>query len=179
MESYIQISKINDFLYCPLSIYLHSIYENFNAATYHQHPQVAGKIKHASVENGTYTTANRFIAGMEIWSETYNLVGKIDVYDQQENALVERKTRITHIFDGYKYQLYAQYFCMTEMGYSVKRLFLHSLDDNKRYAIALPDAAEQEKFKNILQEMRVFKIEKFSDHSCPKCIGSIYGALSW
>ena len=38
-----------------------------------------------------------------------------------------------------KYQLYAQYFCLREMGYEVEKLKLYSLDDNKVYEIPLPN----------------------------------------
>ncbi|MCR4311188.1 MAG: type V CRISPR-associated protein Cas4, partial [Candidatus Taylorbacteria bacterium] len=82
MEPYIQISKINDFVYCPVSIYLHSLYENFNTKTYHQTPQIAGTLNHESIETRTYTTSRRFIMGLDVSSERYNLVGKIDLYDQ-------------------------------------------------------------------------------------------------
>jgi len=44
MEDYIQITKLNDFIFCPYSIYFHSIYQNYNERVYHGSAQVAGKI---------------------------------------------------------------------------------------------------------------------------------------
>lgn len=180
MESYIQISKINDFLYCPISIYLHSIYEDYNVKTYHQTPQVVGRIKHKNIDEGTYSTAKKYLQGIEIYNQKYNIMGKIDIYDKEKKILIERKTEIKYVYDGYKYQLYAQYFCLIEMGYKIEKLFLHSLKDNKRYVIAVPDKNEIEKFEEILRKMRSFDVEKeMKNHKCTKCKDSIYGVLSW
>lgn len=179
MEPYIQISKINDFLYCPMSLYLHSIYENFTEKTYHQSPQVVGRIRHEAIEAGTYSSSRRFVVGMEVWSETYHLMGKIDIYDREGKALIERKTRVRTIYEGYRYQLYAQYFAMIEMEYPVEKLFVHSLEDNRRYPVALPDAAETEAFARTIAQIRSFSIEDYKHHTCPKCAESIYGVLAW
>lgn len=179
MESYIQISKINDFLYCPLSLYLHTIYENFDARGYHEAAQVAGKIVHQNIEKGLYSSAKRFIQGIDIYSEKYNIAGKIDIYDSQEKALIERKNKIQNIYPGYKLQLYAQYFCMQEMGYEVKKLFLHSLSDNKRYKIDIPDNKEITAFEEVIDEMRNFGPIDIKNHRCPHCQEHIYSTLAW
>lgn len=179
MESYIQISKINDFFYCPVSIYLHSLYENFNTKTYHQTPQIAGTLNHESVEKDTYSTSRRYVCGLEVGSERYNLVGKIDIYDRERKCLIERKTRIKTIYPGYRYQLYAQYFCMKEMGFDVRELFIHSLEDNKRYKIPTPKKKERGEFEEVLRKMREFGPEDMRKHSCERCARSIYGTLSW
>lgn len=179
MESYIRISNINDFLYCPLSIYLHSLYEGFDKKTYQQTPQLRGTINHESIDQGTYSTALRFVTGLEVYSERHGIAGKIDLYDRQQKALVERKTRIKKVHMGYVYQLYAQYLCMTEMGYRVERLFLHSLEDNKRYPVELPTYQDLIQFFTTLSRMRHFRLDKYKNHSCPRCSSSIYSPLSW
>lgn len=179
MESYIQISKINDFLFCPMSVFLQSIYENFSDKLYHRTPQVVGRIKHEAIEKGTYSSARRFVVGMSVWSEKYQLMGKIDVYDSKECALIERKTQVKQIYDGYRYQLYAQYFALTEMGYPVKKLFIHSLGDNKRYEISLPAAEECSRFEKTIAKIRMFSMKEFKDHICPRCAEGIYGVLGW
>ena len=63
------------------------------------------------------------------------IIGKIDIYDKKKELLVERKKHIKEIYDGYVFQLYAQYYCMTEMGYNVSKLQIRSCDDNKIYKI--------------------------------------------
>ena len=179
MESYIQISKINDFLFCPLSLYLHTIYENFDARGYHETAQVAGKIVHENIENGTYSSAKRFLQGMDVYSEKYNIAGKIDIYDSKEKALIERKNKILQIYLGYNFQLYAQYYCIREMGYEVRKLYLHSLSDNKRYPVAVPTAAEKLAFEKVLTDMRRFGPADIRDHECARCQDHIYSPLGW
>src|SRR5512133_2949131 len=100
MESYIRISNINDFLYCPFSIYLHSLYEGFDKKAYQQKSQIVGTIKHESIDKGTYSTSRRYVTGLEVYSEEYGIAGKIDMYDRQEKALIERKTRIKRVHQG-------------------------------------------------------------------------------
>lgn len=174
MYELIQISTINDFIFCPYSIYFHSIYSNFSSDLYHEKPQTAGKIKHENIENQSYSTASRFLQGMSIYSEKYHLVGKIDLYDKQKQHLIERKNKIKKIYDGYRYQLYAQYFCMEERGYPVKRLFLHSLSDNKRYPIEKPRGKTLTEFENIINRMWTFKVKnqavEISPQKCQNCI---------
>ena len=153
MEPYLQISKINDFIFCPRSIYLHNIYEGFKTGLYHSSFQTVGKIKHENVDKRQYSSASRYLQGLEIYSNRYNLAGKLDVFDRQQGILIERKYQIKQIFDGYRYQLYAQYFCLKEMGFKVKRLCLHSLKDNKRYYFEIPDRAATKEFSRILKEI--------------------------
>ena len=179
MEQYIQISKINDFLYCPLSLYLHSIYENFDQKGYHEAAQVAGKLAHQNIEDQTYSSAVRFLQGLDVYCDKYGIAGKIDVYDQKEKALIERKNKLKEIYPGYKYQLYAEMFCMREMGYEVRKLFLHSLSDNKRYNVDLPNDQEISEFEETLNKIRNFGPKDIAAHKCPRCQNNIYSPLAW
>jgi CRISPR-associated exonuclease Cas4 len=179
MESYIQISKINDFLYCPLSLYLHSSYEDFDPRGYHGVEQVAGKLVHENIENGTYSSAKRFAQGIDVYCEKYGIAGKIDIYDEKEKSLIERKNKIKNIYLGYEYQLYAEMFCMVEMGYKVNKLFLHSLSDNKRYPLDLPNEQEVLEFEETLVRIRSFTPKDIASHSCPHCQNNIYNPLAW
>src|SRR3989338_8357855 len=94
MEHYIQISKLNDFVFCPRSVYLHSIYDSFTQKTYHRTPQLVGKIKHQTIDKKTYSTSKDILCGLEVYSEKYNLVGKIDIFYKKKGLLVERKTKV-------------------------------------------------------------------------------------
>lgn len=179
MEQYIPISKINDFLYCPLSLYLHTMYEDLDKDEYQKEPQVAGRLVHKNIDKGKYSSAKRYLQGLNVYSEKYNIGGKIDIYDKKEKALIERKNKVKEIYLGYKYQLYAEYFCMTEMGYKVKKLFLHSLIDNKRYNIILPDKQERKAFKILIDKIKNFNIEDLKNHSCSHCFNHIYNILAW
>lgn len=179
MEQYIPISKINDFLYCPLSLYLHTTYDDLDKSEYQEVAQIAGTLAHENIESGTYSSAKRFTQGISVYCEKYNIAGKIDIYDRKEKALIERKNKIKYIYLGYKYQLYGEYFCMTEMRHEVKKLFLHSLSDNKRYEIPLPNKEEATRFERTLEKMRNFGPEDIARHSCPRCMNNIYSPLAW
>lgn len=173
MQDFIQISKINDFIFCPFSIYLHGIYANFSEKTYHSSYQTRGKIRHESVDTGKYSTSKNILQGLEVYSEKYGLVGKIDTLDAEKGRLVERKNKISKVYDGYRYQLYAQYFCLFEMGYEIKEIALYSITDNKTYPLPLPDSETTTEFETALEKIRDFdpsaKIPR-NPQKCDKCI---------
>lgn len=178
MEQYIQISKINDFIFCPRSLYFHSIYENYGQAAYHSTPQTVGKIKHEKIDQKRYSTAKRYLSGLEVYSEKYGLAGKIDIYDTDSGILIERKTKVKKIFDGYKYQLYAQMFCLREMGYEVWGLRIHSLADNKKYVVPLPTIEDIAIFEKTLKEIRFFDaVDSKPLKNSQKCDYCIYKPL--
>jgi CRISPR-associated protein Cas4 len=182
MESYIQISKINDFLYSPRSLYLHSVYETFSDKVYHEQAQIMGRLNHENIEKGTYTTAKRFLQGLPVYSEKYNLGGKIDIYDSLLKLLIERKTRIKnpHIYRGLKYQLWAQMFAMEEMGHKVLGLRIQSLEDNKRYVVDKPSEHDILEFETVLQNMREYvPSEDACTQDLEHCGASIYRHLGY
>ncbi len=112
---------------------------------------------------GSIVLCQQYIKG---WMFTHSDIvseEKIDIYDSKQKVLIERKRKITTIYDGYILQLYAQYHALTEMGYFVKEIRLYSLVDNKTYPIALPedDNNHQEMFEHTLQAIRDFQLEDF------------------
>jgi CRISPR-associated exonuclease Cas4 len=178
MLSHIQISTINDYLFCPRSLFFHSVYYAMNTRVYHSHYQVGGNIAHKQVDSGQYSSSKRYISGMSITSEKYEITGKIDIYDREKKALIERKKKIKIIFPRHLTQLYAQMLCMEEMGYSIEKMFIHSLDDNKRTEIALPDDEKLTKFFKVLKEMRIQDFDYFpKEENILKCKNCIYHEL--
>ena len=49
-EEYISISTLNDFIFCPYSIYLHNVYMESDEGLYHATPQTQGKIAHETID---------------------------------------------------------------------------------------------------------------------------------
>ena len=113
---------------------------------------------------------------MEVYSTEYNLCGKIDIFDIDKCLLTERKKHITRIYDGYVFQLYAQYYGLTEMGYAVKEMRFYSSDDNKTYPVMLPheDGAMNEAFKKTIEDINNFRLEDFTQTKSEKCKRCIY-----
>lgn len=179
MEQYIQISTINDFLYSPQSLYLHSIYQSFNTDIYHSQYQVNGKGHHKTLDEKVYSGAQRYIQTIPIYSEEYRIIGKIDLYDIKTQTLIERKAKIKNIYPGHKYQLYAQMFCLQEMGYIVKKLKIHSLEDNKRYTIDLPTPKDIVAFRKLIRDIFLYNPleSNISENIRAKTEASIYKEL--
>ena len=183
MEQYIPITAINDFLYSPCSLYLGSVYHNsdFSSKVFHSVPQVFGNLKHTNIDEKKYSTEKKFLMNEYVYSEKYKLVGKIDVYDREKGRLVERKGVVKRVYTGMKYQVYAQYFCLKEMGETPKELFLHSLKDNKRYEIPIPNKEEIKEFEKVIESIHSFNpLENDITRNCDEnAKNSIYGSLSW
>ncbi len=57
MDDYISISTLNDFIFCPYSIYLHNVYVETDEGVYHATPQTRGRIAHETVDEKR--TSNR------------------------------------------------------------------------------------------------------------------------
>ncbi|MFA5211058.1 MAG: type V CRISPR-associated protein Cas4 [Patescibacteria group bacterium] len=179
MEQYIQISKLNDFIFCPYSLYFHSIYENYEKKVFQRSVQTVGTIKHEAIDEDKYSSSKKYLVGIPVYSEKYNLMGKIDIYDQENKFLIERKTKIKNIYDGYKMQLYAQMFCLEEMSFEVKKIFVYSLEDNKKYKIDLPNETERKNFIDLIEKIQNFDILKNKDVKVNenKCLNCIYNEL--
>lgn len=175
MESYIPISFLNDFIFCPRSIYFHQLYGRSSESIYHTTDQSEGKAAHKSVDTKTYTTSKKVLQTIEIYSHRFGLGGKIDTFDMDKKLLTERKKKIKVIYDGYIFQLYAQYHCLIDMEYEVESIRLYSMDDNKIYPIKLPpeDEPRQKQFEELLQNMRNFDLTKpfsINPNKCNRCV---------
>lgn len=176
MEEPIPATCLNDFIFCPASIYFHRFFDSFSTYSFQSTDQINGTAVHTTVDDGIYSTRKDIITGLDGYSEEYNLICKIDTYYSKTGTLIEKKKRIKTIYDGYVFQIYAQYFCLKEMGYDVKKLQLYSNDDNKKYNIPLPedDIEMFSKFKNTIASIMSFELEKFSQSNIEKCRHCIY-----
>ncbi len=175
-ESIISISQLNDFIFCPVSIYFHNLYGNGNIRLYQRKDQVNGTAAHSAVDNGKYSTKKSLLMGMDVYSEEYGLIGKIDIFDNVTGKLTERKKMIHKVYDGFVFQVYAQFVCLSEMGYKVNTLNLYSMDDNKNYPVQLPSDNPDmwEKFCRVIKDIRSFDMNTFIQSNEEKCKGCIY-----
>ena len=176
MEAYLQITYLNDFVFCPLSIYYHELYGQQEPLLYKDIPQINGTAAHESIDSATYSSHANILQGIDVYSVQLNLCGKIDTFDTEKGLLTERKKQIRALYDGYIYQLYAQYYCLCEMGYEVKMLRFWSKDDNKVYPIPLPDdnPKMKEKFFQVIHQVRNFDPATYVPSNAAKCSHCIY-----
>lgn len=179
MENYILISHLNDFIFCPNSIYCHQLFGSLNKSLYHSPYQTEGLAAHSSIENKTYSSRKTILQGIDVYSDQFNLCGKIDLFDVDKKTLIERKKMIKQIYDGYIFQLYAQYYGLVEMGYDVQKIQLYSLDTNKTYPLQLPDEdlAMKEKFIQLIFDIQNFTPDNFKQTNKQKCERCIYASL--
>lgn len=176
MENPIIISNINDFIFCPISIYYHQLYSDMDKMIYHEKSQIDGSFAHEKVDTAGYSSKKNILQGIDVYSDEYGILGKIDLFDSESGVLTERKNKIKKIFDGYIFQLYAQCISLREMGYRVTKLKLYSFSDNKSYDVSLPedDLEMFEKFVNTIYEMRSANVSSFWPSNAEKCAHCIY-----
>ena len=108
----IKLSQLNDFVFCPASIYFHNLYGDVENRTFQRTDQVKGKVAHEAIDEGRYSTRKDVLMGIDVFSEEYGITGKIDVFDKNSATLIERKRKVRTVYDGYVFQLYGQYFCL-------------------------------------------------------------------
>ncbi len=176
MEQPLNITALNDFVFCPVSIYFHGLYGSMEKMLYQTSAQTQGAEAHRSIDRKTYSTSTDILQGIDVYCEKYYLIGKIDLFYQSSGILIERKKKVKQIYDGYIWQLYAQYFCLSEMGYMVNKLRIHSLDDNKTYEVPLPEEKPdlRRRFEKCIEEIQSFDMTTFIQTNAKKCTHCIY-----
>lgn len=74
MDNLIAISTLNDFIFCPYSIYLHNVYMDMDKDAYHATPQTRGRNAHSGVDNKT-TTNNNILESLPVISIELGIYG--------------------------------------------------------------------------------------------------------
>ena len=174
---YIPISELNDFVFCPYSIYLHHVYMEADEGLYHAKPQINGKIAHETSDEKRYSTRKTVITAMSVASNTLGLIGKIDIYKQDTGQLIERKYRIPKIYRGQLYQLWGEYYCMSEMGYKINELAFHEISTHKSISIPLPNGNDLNELKQVIQLFKTFRPDSPIPTNANKCKHCIYNNL--
>lgn len=159
MEDYIHISKLNDFVFCPYSIYLQEVYMDTDEGQYKAAPQIQGKVAHLSIDKKTASNRSDDVFSLPVYSEEYGLMGKIDVYKRKEKKLIERKYQLKQIYQGQIYQLWAQMLCLTEMGEEVESLAFYETSTNKMIPVEMPTEEDLQRFKDFLHSFRTYNPE--------------------
>lgn len=137
-------------------------------------PQIKGKIVHETIDYKKASTSANDILSLPVYSEKYSLMGKIDVYKKKEKKLIERKNHLTQIFQGQIYQLWAQMFCMEEMGYEVDSLAFYDISKNKMMPVDKPNEDDTKQFELFVDKFKKFDPENslftINNNKCRHCI---------
>ena len=174
MENLISISTLNDFIFCPYSIYLHNVYMETDETLYHATPQARGKVAHETVDKKTYSTRKVDLVSLPVFSESLGVMGKIDLLHINKKTLVERKYQLKQIFRGQLYQLWAQYFCLLEMGYEVEHIAFYEISTNKTIPVNLPTQAEYIELQVFIERFKNYNPDTEIATNQNKCIHCIY-----
>lgn len=176
-DGYIAISTLNDFIFCPYSIYLHNVYVDTDKDVYHAKPQTRGKNAHEKVDIKNVSKNNDMIEALPIISHELEIYGKIDVYNVKAKSLIERKYALKNIYRGQYYQLWAQYFCMIEMGYDVDIVSFYEISTRKTITIEKPTNEDKEELKNFIRSYRNYDLRTSITINPNKCSHCIYCSL--
>lgn len=174
MNVYISISTLNDFIFCPYSIYLHNVYAGGDEDLYQATPQAKGKAAHKPIDEKKYSSRKDEITGLTVFSDEFGLSGKIDLYKSNEKLLIERKYKLDTIYRGQIYQLWAQYFCMVEMGYAVDKLAFYVISANTMHPIEVPSENDKKELLQFINDFRNYNPENEIDINPNKCTHCIY-----
>lgn len=174
MEDYISISTLNDFIFCPYSIYLHNVYMGGEDELVHATPQTQGKAAHTTIDEKTYSSRKNEITSLSVYSNELGVIGKIDLYKGNEKLLIERKYQLNTIYQGQIYQLWAQYFCMIEMGYEIQNLSFYAISTNKMFPINIPSDNDKKELQSFISRFRDYDPSKDIKVNINKCTHCIY-----
>lgn len=141
---------------------------------YHATPQNRGRIAHEAIDNKRASNRADDLQSLPVISEKYGLTGKIDIYRGKERKLIERKYQLKQIYQGQIYQLWAQYFCMIEMGYEVDSIAFYEISTNKMIPVDIPNEMQIKQFEEFIYRYRNYDPEQLLEPNSNKCSHCIY-----
>lgn len=174
MTEYIPLSMLNDFVFCPYSIYLHNVYMEADEDLFKAPPQTKGTIAHQGIDKKTGSTRKTDLMSLPVYCDELGISGKIDVYKQAQRLLIERKNCLKNIFRGQVYQLWGQYFCLKEMGFEVDRLAFYEISTNKMIDVEIPGSRGKQELADFIERFKKYDPAsttfKVNPNKCAHCI---------
>lgn len=182
METFLPITYLNDFVFCPYSIYLHQVFDNNHEEVYSSSPQQYGKSAHSEIDSfekrkESIKAESKILKGIYVISNKLGVYGKIDTLFVNRKKLVESKFQIKTLYRGYYYQLWAQYYALIEMGFEVESILFHSIKEKQDYVIPLPNEKDELELRNHIRKIAHFDFESEIIVNPVKCSHCIYAAL--
>ena len=83
MDDLIIISNLNDFIFCPASIYFHKLYGSEDTIMYQSKAQLDGT-RHMKNRQWDYSTRKNILMANRCIFRKYGVIGKIDMYDENK-----------------------------------------------------------------------------------------------
>lgn len=184
METYLPITYLNDFVFCPYSIYLHQVFDTNAEDLYSANPQQRGKAAHFDIDVLEQPTVAQesesqspILKGIYVISNKLGVYGKIDSLFVDEKRLVESKYEIKTLYRGYYYQLWCHYYALVEMGYKIETIQFYSIKDQRTLDIDIPTEKDFQELKNHIKKIAWFDFESDINVNPEKCKRCIYASL--
>lgn len=140
----------------------------------HATPQTQGKAAHEAIDEKKYSSRKDEITSLSVYSNELGVIGKIDLYKGKEKLLIERKYQLTTIYQGQIYQLWAQYFCMCEMGYEIEKLAFYAISTNKTFPIDVPTEENKKELQDFILQFKNYDPTQPIQVNSNKCTHCIY-----
>lgn len=176
MDTFIPISELNDFIFCPYSIYLHNVFMGVDRDVYQAKPQVQGTAAHRE-ETEAKVLDHNILAEISVVSEKIGIQGVIDIYDIRTETLIENKYQLKNIYLGQLLQIWGQYYCMKEMGYKVSKLQFHVISSDTNIDVPIPDDKDYQTLVDVVYQFRRYRPEDQIQVNPNKCSHCIYNPL--
>lgn len=179
METLMQITYLNDFVFCPYSIYLHQVFDVNKDELYSALPQQRGKVAHSDIDSfaDKITKEDKVLKGIYVISNQLGVYGKIDTLYVKQKKLVESKYQIKTIYRGYYYQLWAQYVALKEMGFEINEISFYSIKECRYYPVPIPDTNAIQELRLHIRKIARFDFEAEMNVNPAKCRHCIYASL--
>ncbi len=141
---------------------------------YHATPQTKGVVAHEQLDDRIEQELPDDLYGLAVYSDRLGVMGKIDHYNVSAKRLIEYKNNLKQIFRGQLYQLWAQYFCMIEMGFEINAIGFYELSSGRFIPVDLPDSVEWNELNQFIARFKNYNPEDSLKVNVNKCIHCIY-----
>ena len=172
MYGLLPISNLNDFLFCPYSIYLHSVYKGTEEEVCKAAMQKEGSYAHRKKEDDD-AHKKGVVTSLPVISEKLGIYGVTDAFDIENGILTEYKNRLTAVYPGQRIQIQAQCLCLKEMGYRVSEIRLTEISTGKILPVDLPDIDTVKEIECLIRRIKQYNPDndiEVNPNKCRKCI---------
>ena len=76
-ETPFAITLLNDFIFCPASIYFHQVDAGTDKMTYQSSDQLNGTAAHTTIDEGHYSDKTSVLQALPVYCEQYGLEGNV------------------------------------------------------------------------------------------------------
>ena len=140
----------------------------------HATPQTRGKAAHDAIDEKKYSSRKEDLTSLSVYSNELGIIGKIDLYKGKEKLLIERKYQLNSIYQGQIYQLWAQYYCMVEMGYEIEKIAFYAIATNQTFPIAIPTENNKNELLSFIHRFKTYNPTLPIHVNTNKCTHCIY-----